>query len=292
MDKRVLTSSLENEVRQRAPALPLYKKVAEIFDPNDIHVLDEEWMKDRCKALYNDRKYLVLSLNDLDSIVAAFDSFLAWTRLVLIVFIILVVFSTGSLSELTVTAGTFMFAFSFTFAETFKNVFTSYVFLFIRQPFDVGDRVLIGTNATAVYVRKMELLTTTFRQWDGLETTIPNYILSTMQIYNVKRSVTLMDEVTFRIDIRTSRAAILKLDEAYMAFLATQPNNFDPSASRMAILHLEDSRALRVYFWTGHRTNFQNGEHVPRRHDLCLALKVFLSPSSISCVNKAHTLIT
>lgn len=225
----------------------------------------------------------MLALKDLDSIVAAFNTFLFSSLAVFLVFLFLVVFSTGSLAETTVTAGTFLFAFSFTFADTFKNVFVSYVFLFVRQPYDVGDRVIIGTKtSTPMYVRKMELLTTTFRQWDGLETTLPNYNLANMQIFNIRRSVTLADEMFFRVDIDTSEECIEKLQQEYKAFLESQPNNFDAVNSDMAIYELEDSRCLKIFFYTAHRTNFQNAEHIARRHDLCLALKVSQYSYSIS----------
>jgi small-conductance mechanosensitive channel len=117
-------------------------------------------------------------------------------RLIVIIFLILVVFSTGSLGETTVTASSVLFAFSFVFADTFRNVFNSYVFLFVRQPFDVGDRIHIGRQTDMpMFVRKMELLTTTFRRWDGFESTIPNVVLASEQIYNVRRSGPLVDEV-------------------------------------------------------------------------------------------------
>lgn len=41
--RQLLVATLENELKRRVPTIPLYKKVAEIFDPNGAFVIDEEW---------------------------------------------------------------------------------------------------------------------------------------------------------------------------------------------------------------------------------------------------------
>lgn len=114
------------------------------------------------------RQHLRQSLEDLDSTVKAVDTFLAVFIGIVIMLLLLIIFSQGDFAEVTVTTSTSIFALSFIFAETAKNLFNSFVFLFLRHPFDVGDRVHIGSNSSdPYYVLKMELLTTTFTMWSG-----------------------------------------------------------------------------------------------------------------------------
>eukprot|EP00041_Stephanoeca_diplocostata_P015877 m.305691 g.305691 ORF g.305691 m.305691 type:complete len:635 (+) comp20187_c0_seq2:373-2277(+) len=126
-------------------------------------------LKSGIEVVRKHRQHLRQSLEDLDSTVKAVDTFLAVFIGIVILLLLLIIFSQGDFAEVTVTTSTSIFALSFIFAETAKNLFNSFVFLFLRHPFDVGDRVHIDANASEpYYVLKMELLTTTFTMWSGV----------------------------------------------------------------------------------------------------------------------------
>ena len=115
------------------------------------------------------RKNLQQSLEDLDSTVKAVDTFLTVFIIIALMLLLLIVFSQGDFAQVAVTSSTSVFALSFIFAETAKNFFNSFVFLFLRHPFDVGDRIHINAATNDPYfVLKMELLTTTFKMWSGI----------------------------------------------------------------------------------------------------------------------------
>jgi small-conductance mechanosensitive channel len=91
----------------------------------------------------------------------------------------------------------------------------------------VGDRVLIGDGkGDSMYVQRMELLTTTFRVWDGRINTIPNHVLHNSQIFNITRSGNQTDSLEMFIDFHTPASIIDKLKERYLQFLKDNPNDF------------------------------------------------------------------
>lgn len=80
----------------------------------------------------------------MESVVDALRPFLLSVTAVLMIIVLNVAFAIGPLADVTVALATAMFAFTFAFADLAKNTLSSFQFLFIRQPFDIGDRVEVG----------------------------------------------------------------------------------------------------------------------------------------------------
>lgn len=128
-----------NELQRAFPDDPSgFEEAKKVFDPNSTGILTKDWLIQRCVALYRDRKNLSQSVADLNSIVNALSSFLSAAVGFAMFFVVLIMFSEGDYSQITVSLGTTLLAFSFIFSDTAKNVFNSFVFLFIRHPYDVG----------------------------------------------------------------------------------------------------------------------------------------------------------
>ncbi len=66
---------------------------------------------------------------------------------------------------------------SWLIGSTLSDVLTSIIFLFIRHPFDVGDRVDI--DDVAYTVKEIRLLSTIFLNVDGVYVQVPNSVLNT-----------------------------------------------------------------------------------------------------------------
>ena len=74
-------------------------------------------------------------------------------------------------------AGAFMLGLSWLIGGPIQEVITSIIFLFIKHPYDDGDRVCIEEE---VYlVREIRLLSTIFMNKNGCLVQAPNSILST-----------------------------------------------------------------------------------------------------------------
>ena len=137
---------------------------------------------------YHERKHLSLSLLDLESITSALGDFLTGAVLVVTVLLLNIVFSTGELAEVAITVSSAILGLSFIFATSAQHTFDSFVFLFVRHPYDVGDRIFLQ-GFEPMDVVKMELLHTTFRVWNGFILTLPNSTLQSIAIFNYKRCV-------------------------------------------------------------------------------------------------------
>lgn len=254
-----------------------YAAACNLFDPFGRQRADEAWMRDRVEKIYRDRKNLAITLNDLESITHALGSFLTAAVVVLMLFALNIAFSTGDYAEVTVTVGTTLFALSFIFADSARNLFNSFVFLFVQHPFDVGDRIVVP-GWDPMYVVRLELMLTTFVVWDGRIVTIPNFVLHSLTIVNIQRSERQFDPLAITIDIDTPWWKIEELEKVYRSFLRSKPNDFIESGSGFFVRNMNssDGNSLSVHFFTQEQTNFQNGEHVPRMHALIRVVKVGL----------------
>ena len=63
---------------------------------------------------------------------------------------------------------------------------TSIIFLFIKHPYDVGDRVTIGDKTYTV--KEMRLLSTIFLDSNACQVQAPNTWMNTQLIHNIRRS--------------------------------------------------------------------------------------------------------
>ena len=66
------------------------------------------------------------------------------------------------------------------------EVLTSIIFLFIKHPYDVGDRVTIGDKTYTV--KEMRLLSTIFLDSNACQVQAPNTWMNTQLIHNIRRS--------------------------------------------------------------------------------------------------------
>lgn len=112
-----------------------------------------------CKDAYHRRKNLSLSLADLASLMKSLNHFLNGAVGVCTYILATLVLSSGQYETLVVSLSTTVFALSFIIADSARQVFASFQFLFVRHPYDVGDRVLIHDrpNPDALYVKQVRL---------------------------------------------------------------------------------------------------------------------------------------
>ena len=79
------------------------------------------------------------------------------------------VFQSSFIATLT-TAGTTLLSLSFVFAVTTQEFLGSCIFLFVKHPYDVGDRVDIqGPEKQQMVVEKISLLYTVFTRIDKMQ---------------------------------------------------------------------------------------------------------------------------
>ncbi len=94
-------------------------------------------------------------------------------------------------------------SFSFAFAGTVQEFTGSCIFLFVKHPYDVGDRVQIGS--VDMIVEHISLLYTVFRRIDTNRTVqIPNIVNNGEWVENISRSKAMREHFTLAINSGTS----------------------------------------------------------------------------------------
>lgn len=154
-------------------------------------------------------------------------------------------FSTGFARYLA-TIGTQIAAISFALAGTAQEFLGLCIFLFVKHPYDVGDRVDI--DKTQLIVEHVSLLYTVFRRVDNNKTVqIPNIVSNTMWIENISRSKAMKEQISMTINSSTSFEDIEILRKELHAFLLAPENkrDFFPTVE-LEILSVGDMKSLEL----------------------------------------------
>jgi small-conductance mechanosensitive channel len=101
------------------------------------------------------------------------------------------------------TIGTQLAAVSFAISGTVQEFLGSCIFIFVKHPYDVGDRVTVGAHE--LIVEKISLLYSVFRLVDSNKTIqMPNINLNGMSVENVSRSGAMKERVALQVGADTS----------------------------------------------------------------------------------------
>nr|XP_043616070.1 mechanosensitive ion channel protein 10-like [Erigeron canadensis] len=179
-------------------------------------------------SIYLKNKLLQHSLNDIKEAINILNKFI--TGLLVVVLIILWVILMGIVSTevLLFISSQFLLA-VFTFGSSAKSTFEAMIFVFVKHPFDVGDRCVI--DGIQVVVEEVSILTTVFLRYDKEKMYYPNSILATKCISNFNRSPEMMDTVEFDLDISTSVENISALKAKIKTYIDSKPQLWRPEHS-------------------------------------------------------------
>lgn len=101
---------------------------------------------------------------------------------------------------------------------------TSIIFLFIKHPYDVGDRVKVDKEIFTV--KEIRLLSTIFLASDNALVQAPNLVLNSSFIINFRRSPEMSEPFTFDVAYDTSFEQIEALRGRMIAFLSHQRRDY------------------------------------------------------------------
>ncbi|KAF8080781.1 hypothetical protein N665_0923s0021 [Sinapis alba] len=160
--------------------------------------------------VYTSRKALGHSLNDTKTAVKQVDKILTGV-LSVIAFIIWLILMDIATTKFLVVFSTQFVGLAFMIGSTCKNIFESFVFVFVMHPYDVGDRCII--DGVVLLVEEIDLLTTVFLKIDNEKVFYPNATLISKPISNFYRSPDMGDSILFSIAFSTPAAKIATLKE-------------------------------------------------------------------------------
>jgi hypothetical protein len=115
------------------------------------------------------------------------------------------------------------------FAVTTQEFLGSCIFLFVKHPYDVGDRVdIVGPTQEYLVVEQISLLYTVFKRIDSMKMVqVPNIVLNTLWIENITRSKAMKEQLDMFISFDTSLEDIELLRKEMENFVRHPDNSRD-----------------------------------------------------------------
>ncbi len=239
-----------------------------------------------CVDIGKERKSITASLKDLDSVVAKLDAVLLFFVLVATVLVLLSLISTSAAGVLT-SAGSAVLALSWLFSTTAQEFLASCIFVLVKHPFDVGDRVTIYGNTGSslkgddYLVKEISLLYTEFKKMEGHIVQAPNSYLNTLFILNMRRSGGLAEAVPLTVKFGTTLDQIDQLRARLLEYVKEEKREYQPNI----LTEIRDvveaySVNLNVIFF--YKSNWQNELlRLQRRNKFICAMMVSMQDIGI-----------
>ncbi|KAH9208782.1 Mechanosensitive ion channel-domain-containing protein [Leptodontidium sp. 2 PMI_412] len=217
------------------------------------------------------RRAMTKSLHDVDRAIKALDRILMCVVLVGAGMIYGTFFSDNFFKNMSLYTTSLM-SFSFAFAGTVQEFTGSCIFLFVKHPYDVGDRVEI--NNVDLIVEHISLLYTVFRRVDSQrKVQIPNIVNNGNWIENISRSQAMSEHFSLSISAATTFDEIEGLTDELKEFILADENRRDYKDLDVEVLNVGDMTKLELRINLGYKSNWSNEKlRVTRRSKFMCAL--------------------
>jgi small-conductance mechanosensitive channel len=257
-----------------------------MFDRDMNGDISMEELEAVCVDIGRERKSITASLKDLDSVVSKLDSVFMFFVIVIVLIVFLSLISTSAAGVLT-SAGSAILALSWLFSATAQEFLQSVIFVFVKHPFDVGDRVTIYGNSgdsglgDDYFVKEITLLYTEFKKMQGHVVQAPNSYLNGLFILNQRRSGALAEAVPIVIKYGTTIDQLDSLRQRLLEFVRSEKRDFQNNIlTEMRAVTENFSLTLNIVFF--YKSNWQNeGLRLQRRNKFICMLMVALQEIGI-----------
>jgi small-conductance mechanosensitive channel len=257
-----------------------------MFDKDLNGDISMEELEAVCVEIGRERKAITASLKDLDSVVGRLDDVFMFLVFIIAVLVFISLISTSAAGVLT-SAGSAVLALSWLFAATAQELLQSIIFVFVKHPFDVGDRVGIYGNTGSqlkgddYFVKKISLLYTEFKKMEGHIVQAPNSYLNTLFILNQRRSGGLAEAVPIVIKFGTTLEQIEGLRNKLLDFVISEKREYQGKIlTELREVSEAHSLTLNVVFF--YKSNWQNELlRLQRRNKFICAMMVSIQELGI-----------
>ncbi|KAE8212062.1 hypothetical protein CF327_g4258 [Tilletia walkeri] len=266
-------------------------KVAwEMLDKDFNGSVTEDEMMAAGQEVFRERDALMSSMRDIDSAVGRLDqvfmSFFSIISVVIVAGLISIKFS-----SLVTSFGTVLLGLSWLLSATAQEALSAIMFLFVKHPYDVGDRVEVdGGGGLATYVvAEIQLLSTIFKTTTGKYVQISHSVLTTKSITNLRRSGPIEESIIFEVPYSTTFEQIEQLRERMMEWIAMQPRDFFPGLN-IAIVDLPEFKSMKLQTGIRYKSNWQAGAiKTQRKNRWMCRFKEILSETAIALPDPPST---
>jgi small-conductance mechanosensitive channel len=257
-----------------------------MFDKDLNGDISMEELEAVCVEIGRERKAITASLKDLDSVVSKLDSVFLFIVAVITILVLISLISTSASGVLT-SAGSTVLALSWLFSATAQEFLQSCIFVFVKHPFDVGDRVTIYGNTGSqmkgddYFVKEISLLYTEFKKMEGHVVQAPNTYLNTLFILNQRRSGGLAEAVPVTVKFGTTLDQIDELRHRLLEFVGSENREYQKNIlTELTTIYEAYSITLNVVFF--YKSNWQNELlRLQRRNKFICAMMVTMNELGI-----------
>ncbi|KAJ5703205.1 hypothetical protein N7488_010753 [Penicillium malachiteum] len=257
-----------------------------MFDRDMNGDISMEELEAVCVDIGRERKSITASLKDLDSVVSKLDNVFMFFVIIVIIIVFLSLISTSAAGVLT-SAGSSILALSWLFTATAQEFLQSVIFVFVKHPFDVGDRVTVYGNSgdsglgDDYFVKEITLLYTEFKKMQGHVVQAPNSYLNGLFILNQRRSGALAEAIPIIIKYGTTIDQIDGLRQRLLEFVRSEKRDFQSNIlTELRAVTENFSLTLNVVFF--YKSNWQNeGLRLQRRNKFICMLMIALQEIGI-----------
>ena len=257
-----------------------------MFDKDMNGDISMEELEAVCVEIGRERKSITASLKDLDSVVSKLDNVFMFIAAVIFTLVLISLISTSAAGVLT-SAGSAVLALSWLFSATAQEFLQSCIFVFVKHPFDVGDRVTIYGNTGATltgddyFVKEISLLYTEFKKLEGHVVQAPNSYLNTLFILNMRRSGGLAEAIPLILKYGTSVEQIDNLRSRLLEFVKTEKREYQ-SNILTELREIDEVHAITVNVIFFFKSNWQNELlRLQRRNKFICAMMMAMQELSI-----------
>ncbi|TDL26257.1 hypothetical protein BD410DRAFT_784344 [Rickenella mellea] len=249
-----------------------------LFDKDDNGDVSRDEMELACLDCHREQLSIEHSMQDLDSAVGRLDNILM-SLYVIIAIVIIAVALEAQVATLLTGAGTLVLGLSWLIGGSLQEVLTSIIFLFVKHPYDVGDRVDIGTDSYTV--QEIRLLSTVFLNKRGCLVQAPNTVLNAQYIQNIRRSPQMSETFEFHVSYGTTFEQIEALRSKMLAYVKMERRDFLPNFD-VVVIDIPDQEKMILSADIKYKSNWQQGAlKVKRRNKWVCALKTCLAELKI-----------
>lgn len=233
-----------------------------VFDRDLNGDVSMEELEAFCDEVHREKKAIAASLKDLDSVISKLDRVMFFIVVIITVIAFISIVSASAAAALA-SLSTAVLGLSWMLSATAQEFLQSIIFVFVKHPFDVGDRVTVygstGANMTGddYYVTEITLLYTEFKKMEGHIVQAPNSVLNNLFILNHRRSGSLADVFELKIKWGTHSSVIKELEARMTEFVLANKRDYT-SKIITEVRNFEDAYRMTVNFICFHKTSYQN----------------------------------
>lgn len=224
-----------------------------------------------CNEIHLEKKAIAASLKDFDSVIKKLDEVFVFVIFVITIVVFISIISNSAAAALT-SAGTVVLGLAWVLQATAQEFLQSIIFVFVKHPFDVGDRVTVYGNTGSMmrgddyYVQEISLLYTEFKKMEGHTVQAPNSLLNTLFILNQRRSTGLSDPIQLKLRFGTPVDLIDELKERMLQFVLVHKRDYAPKILT-EVTTIDELYSITMNFIFFHKSSFQNELLRLQRHD-------------------------